>query len=40
MTSPEVGDAFARFVKAKQELLVLLQQMVEQDQQLLAELER
>ena len=30
----------ARFVKAKQELLVLLQQMVEQDQQLPAELER
>ena len=40
MTSPEVGDAFARFVKAKQELLALLQRMVEQDQQLLAELER
>ena len=40
MTSPEVGDAFARFVKAKQELLALLQRMVEQDQRLLAELER
>jgi hypothetical protein len=40
MTSPEVGDAFARFVKAKQELLALLQRMMEQDQRLLAELER
>jgi hypothetical protein len=40
MTSPEVGDAFARFVKAKRELLALLQRMVEQDQRLLAELER
>jgi hypothetical protein len=40
MTSPQVGDAFARFVKAKQELLALLQRMVEHDQRLLAELER
>jgi hypothetical protein len=40
LTSPQVGEAFQRFVKAKQELLVLLQRMVEQDQQLLAELER
>ena len=38
MTSPEVGDAFGRFVKAKQELLALLQRMVEQDRQLLAEM--
>jgi hypothetical protein len=39
MASPEVGDAFARFVKARQELLVLLQRMAEQDQRLLAEME-
>jgi len=38
MTSPEVGDAFQRFVKAKQELLALLQRMVEQDRRLLAEM--
>jgi len=38
MTSPEVGDAFERFVKAKQELLALLQRMVERDQRLLAEM--
>ena len=38
MTSPEVGVAFNRFVKAKQELLVLLQRMAEQDQQLLAQM--
>ena len=39
MTSPEVGDAFRRFVKARQELLALLQRMLEQDQQLLAEMD-
>ena len=39
MGSPEVGDAFQRLVMAKQELLALLQRMVEQDQQLLAEME-
>ena len=38
MSSPEVGDAFLRFVKAKQELLALLQRMVEQDQRMLAEM--
>jgi hypothetical protein len=39
LSSPEVGDAFGRFVRAKQELLVLLQRMVEQNQRLLAEME-
>jgi hypothetical protein len=38
MTSPEVAEAFRRFVRAKQELLVLLQGMVEQDQRMLAEM--
>jgi hypothetical protein len=38
MASPEVGDAFQRFVRAKQELLALLQGMVEQDRRLLAEM--
>jgi hypothetical protein len=38
MTSPEVGDAFRRFVEAKRELLALLQRMAEQDQQLLAQM--
>jgi hypothetical protein len=38
MASPEVGDAFQRFVKAKQELLALLQGMVEQDRRMLAEM--
>jgi hypothetical protein len=38
MTSPEVGAAFQRFVTAKQELLDLLQQMVEQDRRMLAEM--
>ena len=38
MSSPEVGDAFLRFVKAKQELLDLLQGMVEQDRRMLAEM--
>ena len=38
LTSPEVGEAFQRFVKAKHELLALLQQMVEQDQRMLAEM--
>jgi hypothetical protein len=38
MGSPEVGDAFRRFVEAKQELLVLLQRMAEQDRQLLAQM--
>jgi hypothetical protein len=38
MASPEVGEAFRRFVKAKQELFVLLQGMVEQDRRMLAEM--
>jgi hypothetical protein len=38
MSSPEVGDAFQRFVKAEQELLALLQGMVEQDRRMLAEM--
>jgi hypothetical protein len=38
MTSPEVADAFQRFVEAKAELLALLQRMVEQDQRLLSEM--
>jgi len=32
MRSPEVGEAFQRFVKARQELLHLLQQMAGQNQ--------
>jgi hypothetical protein len=39
MTSPEVGNAFHRFVTAKQELLALLRRMASQDQRLLAEME-
>jgi hypothetical protein len=38
LTSPEVADAFQRFVTAKQQLLALLQQLQEQDRRLLAEL--
>jgi hypothetical protein len=38
LASPEVGDAFQRFVKAKRELLALLERMVEQDQRMLAEM--
>jgi hypothetical protein len=38
MSSPEVGDAFQRFVKAKQELLDLLKGMVEEDRRMLAEM--
>jgi hypothetical protein len=38
MGSPEVGDAFRRFVEAKQGLVVLLQRMAEQDRQLLAQM--
>ncbi len=36
MQSPEVGDAFRRFVAARQELLALLERMGTQDQQHLA----
>ena len=38
MTSPEVANAFQRFVKDKKELLALPQRMVEQDQRMLAEM--
>jgi hypothetical protein len=38
MSSPEVAEAFQRLVRAKQELLALLQRMVEQDQRMLAEM--
>jgi hypothetical protein len=38
LTSPEVGEAFQRFITAKEELLALLQRMVEQDQHLLAQM--
>ena len=38
MSSPEVGDAFQRLVKAKQELLEVLGGMVEQDRRMLAEM--
>jgi hypothetical protein len=36
MTSPEVADAFQHFIKAKRELLALLQRMTDQDERLLA----
>jgi hypothetical protein len=39
MRSPEVGDAFRRYLEAKQELLTLLQRMADQDQQLLAQMD-
>jgi hypothetical protein len=38
MSSPEVAEAFQRLVRAKQELLALLQRMVEQDRRMLAEM--
>jgi hypothetical protein len=38
MKSPEVAEALQRFVKAKQELLALLQRMVEQNLRLMAEM--
>lgn len=40
MSSPEVAEAFQRFVKARQELLAVLQRMAEQDQRMLAEMRR
>ena len=40
MSSPEVADAFQRFVEARQELLAVLQRMAEQDQRMLAEMRR
>jgi hypothetical protein len=39
MRSPEVGDAFRRYIQARQDLLTLLQRMAEQDQQLLAQMD-
>ena len=36
LTSPEVADAFRRFVEAKQELAATLQGMAEEDERLLA----
>ena len=38
MSSPEVADAFRRFVEARQELLAVLRWMAEQDQRMLAEM--
>jgi hypothetical protein len=38
LRSPEVGAAFRHFAEAKRELLVLLQRMVDEDQQLLAQM--
>ena len=40
MVSPEVLEAFERFVKAELELLALLQERVEQDQTMLLEMAR
>jgi hypothetical protein len=40
MTSPEVGDAFQRLVKAKRELLAVLERMVEEDRRMLAAMGR
>jgi hypothetical protein len=39
MRSPEVGQAYRRFVEARNELADLLGRMAEQDQRLLAEME-
>jgi hypothetical protein len=38
LASPEIVEAFQRFVAAKQELLALLQQLLEQDRRMLAEM--
>jgi len=38
MSSPQVADAFRRFVTARQELLAVLRWMAEQDQRMLAEM--
>jgi hypothetical protein len=38
MSSPEVAEAFERFVDLKQELLALLQGEVERDRRMLAEM--
>jgi hypothetical protein len=37
MTSPQFAEAFRRFVTAREQLLALLQQMLEEDRRLLAE---
>ena len=37
--SPEVGNAFRRFIEARQELQALLERMAEQDRQLLAQMD-
>jgi hypothetical protein len=39
LASPEVVETFQRFVMAKQELSVLLQQLLEQDRRMLAEMD-
>jgi hypothetical protein len=39
MASPEVAEAFRRFVRARQELVGLLQAQLDQDQRMLAELD-
>ena len=39
MRSPEVGNAFRRFIEARQELQALLERMAEQDRQLLAQMD-
>lgn len=38
MSTPEVGEAFARFVKVEKDLKELLEKRVEQDQTMLAEM--
>ena len=39
MTSPQVAEAFRRFVRTRQELLGVLQAELDQDQRMLAELD-
>jgi hypothetical protein len=40
LVSPEVVETFQRFVAAKQQLLALLQQLLDQDRRMLAEMGR
>jgi hypothetical protein len=40
LAAPEIVEAFQRFVTAKQQLLVLLQELLEQDRRMLAEMGR
>jgi hypothetical protein len=40
MSSPRVVAAFERYVKVEEELLALLQELVEQDQTILADMRR